>query len=71
LAPLSNPELVPVAVATALGLELASDTASPLSIANALRSRKPTRWHSTPRDISNSRVTTFLGPDSARDSKIS
>src|SRR3982074_641149 len=33
LAPLSDPELVPVAVATALGLELASSTASPLSVA--------------------------------------
>jgi predicted ATPase/DNA-binding winged helix-turn-helix (wHTH) protein len=40
LAPLSDPELVPVAVATALGLELASDTASPLSVANALRSKQ-------------------------------
>jgi predicted ATPase/DNA-binding winged helix-turn-helix (wHTH) protein len=40
LAPLSDPELVPVAVATALGLELASDTASPLSVANALRSNQ-------------------------------
>ena len=30
LAPLSDPELVPIAVATALGLELASGTASPL-----------------------------------------
>jgi len=40
LAPLSDPELVPVAVATALGLELASGTASPLSVANALRSQQ-------------------------------
>jgi predicted ATPase/DNA-binding winged helix-turn-helix (wHTH) protein len=40
LAPLSDPELVPVAVATALGLELASGTASPLSIATALRSKQ-------------------------------
>jgi predicted ATPase/DNA-binding winged helix-turn-helix (wHTH) protein len=40
LAPLSDPELVPVAVATALGLELASGTASPLSVANALRSKQ-------------------------------
>jgi len=40
LATLSDPELVPVAVATALGLELASGTASPLSVANALRSKK-------------------------------
>ncbi len=37
LAPLSDPELVPVAVATALGLELASGMASPQSVANALR----------------------------------
>src|SRR6266851_1037876 len=40
LAPLSDPELVPVIVATALGLELASGTASPLSVANALRSKQ-------------------------------
>ena len=40
LAPLSDPELVPVAVATALGLELASGAASPLSVANALRSKQ-------------------------------
>ena len=40
LAPLSDPELVPVAVATALGLDLASGTASPLSVANALRSKE-------------------------------
>ena len=40
LAPLSDPELVPVAVATALGLELASGTASPLSVANALRAKQ-------------------------------
>jgi len=40
LAPLSDPQLVPVTVATALGLELASDTASPLSVANALRSKQ-------------------------------
>src|SRR6202049_260769 len=40
LAPLSDPELVPVAIATALGLELASGTASPLSVANALRSKQ-------------------------------
>src|ERR1700726_2752884 len=40
LAPLSDPELVPIAVATALGLELASGTASPLSVANALRSKQ-------------------------------
>jgi DNA-binding winged helix-turn-helix (wHTH) protein len=40
LAPLSDPELVPVTVATALGLELASGTASPVSVATALRSRR-------------------------------
>ena len=40
LAPLSDPELVPVTVATALGLELASGTASPLSVANALRAKQ-------------------------------
>ena len=40
LAPLSDPELVPVAVATALGLELISGTASPLSVASALRSQQ-------------------------------
>ena len=40
LAPLSDPELVPVAVATALGLELPSGTASPLSVASALRSKQ-------------------------------
>src|SRR5712671_5110927 len=40
LAPLSDPELVPVAVATTLGIELASGTASPLSVANALRSKQ-------------------------------
>ena len=40
LAPLSDPELVPVTVATALGLELTSGTASPLSVANALRSQQ-------------------------------
>jgi len=40
LAPLADPELVPVTVATALGLELASGTASPLSVANALRSKQ-------------------------------
>src|SRR3984893_13546667 len=37
LAPLSDPELVPVTVATALGLKLTSGTVSPLSVANALR----------------------------------
>ena len=40
LAPLSDPDLVPVTVATALGLELASGTASPQSVANALRSKQ-------------------------------
>src|ERR1700693_3130353 len=40
LAPLSDPELVPVAVATALRLELASGAASPQSVANALRSKQ-------------------------------
>ena len=40
LAPLSDAELVPVTIATALGLELASGTASPLSVANALRSKQ-------------------------------
>jgi predicted ATPase/DNA-binding winged helix-turn-helix (wHTH) protein len=40
LAPLSDPELVPVTVATALGLELASGTASPITVANALRSKR-------------------------------
>jgi predicted ATPase/DNA-binding winged helix-turn-helix (wHTH) protein len=40
LAPLSDPELLPVTVATALGLELASGTASPLTVANALRSKR-------------------------------
>jgi predicted ATPase/DNA-binding winged helix-turn-helix (wHTH) protein len=40
LAPLSDPELVPVTVATALGLELTSGTASLLSVANALRSKQ-------------------------------
>src|SRR6202047_1535041 len=40
LAPLSDPELVPVTVATTLGLELASRTASPLSVAAAVRSQE-------------------------------
>src|ERR1700719_2972737 len=40
LAPLSDPELVPVTVATALGLELASGMASPLSVANALHAKQ-------------------------------
>jgi predicted ATPase/DNA-binding winged helix-turn-helix (wHTH) protein len=40
LAPLTDPELVPVTVATALGLELALGMASPLSVATALRSKQ-------------------------------
>jgi hypothetical protein len=40
LAPLSDPELVPVTIATALGVELASGTASAVSVANALRSKQ-------------------------------
>ena len=40
LAPLADPELVPVAVATTLGLELASGTASPQSVADALRAKQ-------------------------------
>ena len=40
LAPLSDPALVPMAVATSLGLELASGAASPLSVANALHSKQ-------------------------------
>ena len=40
LAPLSDPELVPVTVATALGLELSSGMASPLSVATALRAKQ-------------------------------
>jgi predicted ATPase len=40
LASLSDPALVPVTVATALGLEIASGTASPISLANALRSKQ-------------------------------
>lgn len=39
LASLSDADLVPVTVATALGLELASGTASPQSVANALGAR--------------------------------
>jgi predicted ATPase/DNA-binding winged helix-turn-helix (wHTH) protein len=39
-APLSDADLVPVAVATALGLELASGMASPHSVASALRSKQ-------------------------------
>jgi predicted ATPase/DNA-binding winged helix-turn-helix (wHTH) protein len=40
LAPLTDPNLVPVTIATALGLELTSGTASPQSVANALRSKQ-------------------------------
>src|ERR1700720_735516 len=40
LAPLTDPELVAVTVATALGLELASGTISPLSVATPLRSKQ-------------------------------
>ena len=40
LAPLSDPELVPVTVVTALGLELPSGATSPLSVASALRSKQ-------------------------------
>jgi predicted ATPase/DNA-binding winged helix-turn-helix (wHTH) protein len=40
LAPLSDPELVPVTVATALGLDLTSGTASPRSVAHALASKR-------------------------------
>ena len=40
LAPLSDPGLVSVTVATVLGLELASGTASPQSVANAIRSKQ-------------------------------
>jgi predicted ATPase/DNA-binding winged helix-turn-helix (wHTH) protein len=40
LAPLSDPELVPVTVATVLGLELSSGAASPQSVATALRSKQ-------------------------------
>jgi predicted ATPase/DNA-binding winged helix-turn-helix (wHTH) protein len=40
LAPLSDPQLVPVTVATALGLELTSGVASPLAVASALRAKQ-------------------------------
>ncbi len=40
LAPSSDPDLVPITVATALGLEFASGMASPQSVANALRSKQ-------------------------------
>jgi predicted ATPase/DNA-binding winged helix-turn-helix (wHTH) protein len=40
LAPLSDPELIPATVATALGLELASGAASPLAVTSALRAKQ-------------------------------
>jgi predicted ATPase/DNA-binding winged helix-turn-helix (wHTH) protein len=40
LAPLSDPDLVPATVAIALGLKLASSTASPRSVADALSSKQ-------------------------------
>ena len=40
LAPLSDPDLVPVTVATALGLDLADDVVSPERVANALASKQ-------------------------------
>jgi predicted ATPase/DNA-binding winged helix-turn-helix (wHTH) protein len=40
LAPLSDPDLVPVSVANALGVELTSGTASPETVADALRSKQ-------------------------------
>jgi predicted ATPase/DNA-binding winged helix-turn-helix (wHTH) protein len=40
LAPLSDPDLVPVTVATALGLELSSGMVSPQAVANALHSKQ-------------------------------
>jgi DNA-binding winged helix-turn-helix (wHTH) protein len=40
LAPLSDPELVPVTVATTLGLDLAGGTVSPERVANALGSKQ-------------------------------
>jgi predicted ATPase/DNA-binding winged helix-turn-helix (wHTH) protein len=40
LAPLSDPDLVPETVATALGVELTSGTTSPQSVAYAVRSRQ-------------------------------
>src|ERR1700731_2195901 len=40
LAPLSDPDLVPVTVATALGLDLGGDVASPERVANALATKQ-------------------------------
>src|SRR5262252_705961 len=40
LAPLADPDLVPVAVATAVGLELAAGTVSPERVANALSGKE-------------------------------
>ena len=40
LASLSDPDLVPVTVAAALGLEFTAGTVSPLAVANALRSKQ-------------------------------
>src|SRR5258705_9910056 len=40
LAPLSDPELVPVTVATALGIEISGGAASPEGVANALGSKQ-------------------------------
>jgi predicted ATPase/DNA-binding winged helix-turn-helix (wHTH) protein len=40
LAPLSDPDLVPATVAIALGIKLASNMASPQSVADALRSKQ-------------------------------
>jgi predicted ATPase/DNA-binding winged helix-turn-helix (wHTH) protein len=40
LAPLSDPDLVPTTVATALGLDLADDVVSPERVANALASKQ-------------------------------
>jgi predicted ATPase/DNA-binding winged helix-turn-helix (wHTH) protein len=40
LAPLSDPQFVPLTVATAVGLEPPSGTVSPQSVANALRSKR-------------------------------
>src|ERR1700738_3156639 len=40
LAPLSDPDLVPAAVATALGLDLADEVASPERVANALAAKQ-------------------------------
>ena len=40
LAPLSDPDLVPATVATALGLDLAGDVVSPERVANALAAKQ-------------------------------